>query len=112
MVNVTAIPDGLENSIREPQRQNILDRFLSQVVIDAIDLAFRSDSQELLVQSLGGIEVVAKRLFDNHAAPMAVLFGHQADFRKPLDDVAKEVGRGGEVKKIIAVGVVFLISLG
>src|SRR5450759_3210987 len=43
---------------------------------------------------------------------MAILFCHQADFRKPLDDVAEEVGRGGEVKKIGAVGVVILVDLG
>ena len=43
---------------------------------------------------------------------MAVVFGHQADFREPLDDVAEEVGRGGEVKEIVAVRVVFLVDLG
>src|ERR1019366_5219163 len=63
-------------------------------------------------QSLGGIEIVAKRFFDNHPPPMVILFGHQADFRKPLDDVAEEVGRGGEVKKIVAVGVVILVDFG
>ena len=55
---------------------------------------------------------MAKRLFDNHPPPMAVPFGHQADFRKPLDDVAEEVGRGGEVKEIVAVAVVFLVNPG
>ena len=33
-------------------------------------------------------------------------------FASPLDDVAEEVGRGGEIEEIIAVGVVFLVNLG
>src|ERR1019366_285203 len=39
-------------------------------------------------------------------------FRHQPDFPKPLNDVAEEVGRGGKVKKIVAVGVVILVDFG
>src|ERR1700675_1567249 len=112
VVDVAAIPDRLEDSVRETERQNILDRFFSQVVIDAVDLAFRSDFRKVLVQNLGGIEIVAKRFFDNHAPPVVVFFLHQADLRNPLDDVAEEVGRGSEIEKIVAVRVVLLIDLG
>src|ERR1019366_881549 len=109
---VAAIPDGLENSVRETERQNVLDRFFAQVVIDAVDLALRSDFQKLLIQSLGGFQIMAERLFDNHAPPMAVLFSHQADLRDPLYDVAEEVGRSGEIEEIVAVGVMLLVNLG
>ncbi len=43
---------------------------------------------------------------------MAVVFGHQADFRQPLHDVAEKLGRDGIVKEIVAVRVVLLIGLG
>src|ERR1700693_2281669 len=43
---------------------------------------------------------------------MAVFFLHQADFRNPLHDVAEEIGRGREVKKIVTVGVMLLVDLG
>ncbi len=79
VVNVAAIPDRLENPVRETERQDVLNRFFSEVVIDAVNLAFRGNFQKLLVQSLGGIQIVAKRFFDNHAPPVSVLFGHQAD---------------------------------
>src|SRR4029077_523956 len=50
--------------------------------------------------------------FDNHAPPMAIFFLHQADFRNPLDDVAGEGRRSGEVEKIVTVGVMLLIDPG
>jgi hypothetical protein len=103
---------GSKIPLAKRSARNVLDRFFAQVVIDAVDLALGSDFQKLLVQRLGGIEIVAKRLFDDDAPPMAVLLGHQADFCQALDDVAEVVGRGGEVEKIVAVGVVLLVDLG
>ena len=38
VVHVSAVPDRLEDAVREPERQDVLDRFLPQVVIDAVDL--------------------------------------------------------------------------
>ena len=40
MVDVTAVPDWLEDGVIETKHHDVLDGFFSQVVIDAIDLLF------------------------------------------------------------------------
>ncbi len=49
MIDVAAIPDGLEDSIRETEHQNVLDGFLAQVMIDAVDLFFAENGADLCV---------------------------------------------------------------
>ena len=43
VVDVRAIPDRLEQGVREPQRQDVLDRLLAEVVVDAEDRLGRED---------------------------------------------------------------------
>ncbi len=111
VVDVAAVPDGLEDSVGEAKRQDVLDGFFAEVVIDAVDLAFGGNFEKLLVEGFGGIEIVAERLFDDDAAPVAVFLVHEADFGEALDDVSEVVGRGGEVEEKVAVGIVFLVDL-
>ena len=65
VINVPAIPDGFENSVGEAERHDVLDGFFAEVVVDAVDLFFADNLQELLVERTGGIDVAAERLLDN-----------------------------------------------
>src|SRR5207244_11756781 len=38
MIDVAAVPNWLEDSIGKPERQNVLDSFFTQIVINTIDL--------------------------------------------------------------------------
>ena len=40
VIDVSSIPDGLENPVRKTERQNILNGLFSEIVIDSIDLFF------------------------------------------------------------------------
>src|ERR1035441_241498 len=55
---------------------------------------------------------MAEGLFDNYAAPVAILLGHQANLGKPFDDVTEVVGRGGEIEEKIAMVAMFVIDFG
>src|SRR6266849_5313121 len=55
---------------------------------------------------------MAKRLFYDYAAPVAVLFGHETNFGDAFDDVTEEIWSGGEVKDIVAVGILSTVDLG
>jgi hypothetical protein len=101
VIDVPAIPDGLKDPVCKTERQNILHRFFSQIMIDAVDLVFAGNFQKVLIQGLGGIEIVPEGFFDDHAPPVAVLFLHEADFRQPLDHVVEIFGRGSHVEKIV-----------
>ena len=70
MIDVAAIPDGLENSVGKPKRHDVLDGFFAEVVVDPVDLLFANNLQELLVESSGRVDVASKRLFDNDPSPL------------------------------------------
>ena len=40
MIDVAAIPHRLENSVRKAKRQNVLNGFFSEIMVDAEDLLF------------------------------------------------------------------------
>ena len=45
VVDELAVPDRLEDAVREPQREHVLDGLLAEVVVDAEDLAPRGSTR-------------------------------------------------------------------
>ena len=60
VIDVAAVPDRLEDSVGKTERQNVLHRLFAQVVVDAVNLLFVGDLQQLLVQRFGRLQVVPK----------------------------------------------------
>ena len=50
MVNVAGVPDRLEQLVCKPQRQDVLNRFLAQVVVDTEDRISWKNSLHHLIQ--------------------------------------------------------------
>jgi hypothetical protein len=61
VIDVVAVPDRLEQSVGEPQNENVLDRFLSEVVIDAIELVLIEDIEEVVIELARRREIRAER---------------------------------------------------
>ena len=81
VIDVSPVPDRLEDSVGETKGQNILNGFLAQVVVDAVNLLFARDLEQLLIQGARRIEVASKRFFDDHSPPLMIVFGHQTAWR-------------------------------
>ena len=79
VIDVPPVPDRLENSVCETERHDVLDGLFAEIVIDTVNLRLVDYFQELLVQRLGRLEVVAEGLFNDHAPPVVILLAHQAD---------------------------------
>ena len=47
VVDVVAVPDRLEEGVGEPQRHEVLDGLLAEVVVDAEDLRLLEDLEDL-----------------------------------------------------------------
>src|SRR5258708_2640460 len=90
MINVAAVPDRLENSIRKPKCQNVLDGFLAEVMVDPINLFLAGEFEKLLIQDLGGFKIASKWLFDNHSPPVMIFLFQQPHRRQLLDNLAEE----------------------
>ena len=112
VVDIAAVPDGLEDSVGETERHNVLHRLFAQIVVDAVDLLFVGFFEQLLVERFGRFQIVSERLFDDHPAPVAVGLFHQSSSRELLHDRPEETGRSREVVEKILVGRVLLIHLG
>ena len=71
VVDVVAVPDRLVQLVGEPQRQQVLDRLLAEVVVDA-EHRLSAGNTELTrpLSFCADSEVVAERLLDHHPPPL------------------------------------------
>ena len=69
VVDVIVVPDRLVQLVGETQRQQVLDRFLAQVMVDPEDAVRRKDVIDQCVQFDRGFQVVPERFLDHHPAP-------------------------------------------
>jgi hypothetical protein len=112
VVDVVAVPDGLEELVGEADGQEVLDGLLAQVVVDPEDRVRREHSLDDRVEFAGGFEVVAERLLDDHAPPRAVGAG-----RHPGTLQLSAYGREGarrdrEIEGVVAAGSAALVEFG
>jgi hypothetical protein len=65
VVDPGAVPDRLEDGVREPQSEQVLHCLLGQVVVDPEDLLLREGRGQVGVQVAGAVFVPAERLLDH-----------------------------------------------
>src|SRR5579871_5062820 len=73
VINIAPVPDWLENAVPETKHHDVLDCFLAQVMIDAIDLPFVQRLRNFTVQSFGGVEIAPEGFLDDDPPPLAIL---------------------------------------
>ena len=86
VIDITAVPDRLENAIGEAENQDVLNGFLAEIMIDAIDLRLVENRGDFPVQSFRGFEVAAKGLLDYDAAPVAIFLAGESLIAQLADD--------------------------
>ncbi len=69
VIHVVGVPEGLEHLVGETHRQDVLNGFLAQVVVDAEYCVGREDCLHDGVQFACALKVVAEGLLNDHAAP-------------------------------------------
>ncbi len=69
VVDVAAVPDRFEHAVAEAEHQQVLDGFLPQIVIDAIDLIFVEVLVRQPIERARAVEVGAERLLHDNAPP-------------------------------------------
>ena len=112
MVNVAPVPERLENPVGIAKHQQVLHRFLPQIVVDAEYLLFPENLRHNLVQFPGAGKIASKRLFDDNLRPglLAKLRIGQTRRPKVLHDHRKKTGRRGKVEEPIAGSAAFPIK--
>jgi hypothetical protein len=103
MVDMIAVPDRLEHAVGKAQHQDILDRFLAEVVIDPVNLLLVEQLQQRVVQLFGGSEVSAEWFFHHQPPPRAIFLEH-AGAAKLLADRLEPIRRRRQIEQAIAAG--------
>src|SRR5437899_2499757 len=62
VVDELPVPDRLEDAVREPEHQHVLERLLAEVVVDPEDLLLLEMGPEHRVELARGCQVVPERL--------------------------------------------------
>src|SRR5438067_6309906 len=97
VVDVLAVPDRLEDPVRETHDEDVLDGLLAEVVIDAEHLVLAEDRVHDLVELERRRAVVAERLLDHDARPSGLTT--KAVLADRLDDRLVRGGRSREIEE-------------
>src|SRR6202042_1287839 len=89
MIDVTGVPQWLEQRIAEAQSQQVLHRLLAKVVIDTEGLRFLEPAADRVVDLVRAGQVAADRLF--HDDPRRALV--EFVLAKPRADVDEQLRR-------------------
>ena len=87
-----AVPDRFKERVREAEEEDVLDRRLAEVVVDAETALLREHAVQRLVQRPGRLQVAPKRLLDDDAP--ALCKAHAAEL---VDDRREQLRRDREV---------------
>ena len=93
MVDPLRRPQRFEHRIGEAQRDQVLDRFLAQIMVDAIDRRFLDHRADFVVDPPRRGEVGADRLFDHQARERR----NETLLDQAPRDRPEELGRCGEI---------------
>src|SRR5438445_5616136 len=91
-LDVVAVPDRLEEGVREAEDEEVLDRLLPEVVVDAEDARLVEDLVQRLVEGLRRGEIPAERLLDDDARVAGA-----ARSPEPPDHRLEQARRDGEI---------------
>ena len=65
VVDVFMIPDGLEDTVGEPEHHDILHRLFPEIMIDAIDLGFFEYVADRRIDGLCRLQIVTNGFFND-----------------------------------------------
>ena len=106
VVDVAAVPHGLEETVGEAEDHDVLHGLFAEVVVDAVDLPLVEDGAEPEIELARGLEVAAEGLLDDHAPPPRSILLREPGLTEALDDRGEVIGRRGEIEQHVAAGVV------
>ncbi len=101
---MVAVPDRLEHAVGKAQHQDVLHRFLAEIVIDPVDLVLVHQLQEFGIEVLGRFEVGAEWFFHHQPSPRRPVFLQHAGAAELLRDRQEGARRGRQIEQPVAAG--------
>ncbi len=101
----------VEQLVREAQREDVLDGFLAEVVIDPEDRMLREHLVDNGVELFRALQIVAERLLDDHSPPLVLGLVRETRARQLLAHHRERRRRNGQVERVVAVCTALLVQL-
>ena len=111
MVDIVRVPDRIPQLIGEPQRQDVLNRLVAQVVVDPEDRFLREDGVDHVVEIARALEVVAERFLDDDPAPPVFLRAGQPRLVQLFAYHGERLGRDRQIERVVAAGAALGVQL-
>jgi len=75
MINIVAIPNRFKDGVGKPEHEDILNGFLTEIMIDAVDSGLFKTMSDRLVEGNRGCQIPAERFFHHQARVPGALRG-------------------------------------
>ncbi len=90
IVNITAVPNGLEDAIRKTKGHDVLYRLFTQIVVDAVHLMLFQNFTDLQIERASGLKIMSEGFLDDDPPPAAILLTRESSGPKLFDDLRKK----------------------
>ncbi|GBC90332.1 hypothetical protein HRbin14_01067 [bacterium HR14] len=97
MLHMVAVPQRLQQQVRKPKHENVLNGLLAQVVVNPENLLFAPVGAYLLIQSASAFNIVAEGLLD-HQSAIAVGFIVEAELCQQFRRMRKHPRRQRQIE--------------
>ena len=101
MIDVTPVPDRLEDRVRETEHQNVLSGFFPEEMIDPVSLVLGKRRSHDCVQLPRRREIGAERFLHDHSRPAAVARFVQSRVLQIFQDRFELIRRDREIKQSV-----------
>lgn len=110
LIDIVCVPKRREDRVSEAQDKDVLRGFFPEKVVDSVGLLLAEGVADDAIELSRGVQVRAKRFFDDDACPAPFAGLVQAGGFQVLENRLELIGSGGEIKKPVAAGAVVLID--
>ncbi len=93
------VPERLKKRIRKTDDFDILNHFLPEVMVDAINFLFLKYLTDLLIQLFGRLQIVSERFFDHEASPSRTV--QHAAFLQVGRNASEQLRCQGQIKQAV-----------
>ena len=99
VIDILAVPERLEQHVAKANRHQVLHGLFTQVVIDPVNLTFVKIFGERCIQGFGGLQIPAKRFFNDDTA----LGVRHAPLLQPFCKIAKQRRRHRKIIRLYTI---------
>ncbi len=111
VVDIVGVPDRFVHLVGEPQRQDVLHRLLTEIVVDTEHTVWWKHRFDDRVEFARGLQVASERLLDDYTAPLVANLIGQTRMTQLLGNLREGLRRDGQIESVVTHGAASRVEL-